>query len=174
VLVLTVTGVVLVTEFPVPPPPEYCGIFRVLVLCVQVDAPLVPVVVRMIGRFVRFEALPLAGVPNAGVTIVQEVVMQNDPEPLIPVHVQVLTLELGAPNNITLLAEGTALGELIYHEVVMAALEVIPQELATTEPGVAFWGRETIAAVDPVPVNDGPWSPSVVVTVVPLSVIEVF
>ena len=45
--------------------PVYWGIFNVLVLCVYVDAPPVPVVVTVSGRLVRLEALPLAGVPSA-------------------------------------------------------------------------------------------------------------
>jgi hypothetical protein len=54
-----------IAEEPEPPPPEYCGIFRVFVDWVQVAAPLLPVVVSVIGRLVRFEALPLEGVPSA-------------------------------------------------------------------------------------------------------------
>lgn len=39
-------------------------------------------VVSVIGRFVRFEALPLAGVPRAGVTKVGEVASTTLPEPV--------------------------------------------------------------------------------------------
>ena len=61
------------------------------------------------GNPVAFVKTIAEGVPSAGVTIAQEVVIQKLPVPLIPVHVHVAMLE-GAPNSITLFAKGTALG----------------------------------------------------------------
>ena len=63
-------------------PPAYCGMFSVFVPCVHVAAPLDPVVVRVIGRLVKLEALPLAGVPRTGVTNVGDVAKTRDPVPV--------------------------------------------------------------------------------------------
>jgi len=83
------------------------------------------------GMLVMFDALPLAGVPNAGVVIVQPVVIQNGPDPLIPVHAHVDTLlPPGAPNSMTLLALGDAFGGVPNQGVVSVVGPIQPHEFA--------------------------------------------
>lgn len=66
-------------------PPEYWGMFNVFVPCVQLAAPLDPVVVSVIGRLVRLEALPLAGVPSTGAMSVGPFAKTSAPVPVSPV-----------------------------------------------------------------------------------------
>lgn len=72
------------------------------------------------------------GVPRFGVVIAHDVVIQNDPDPLIPVHVQLATFEDGAPNSITLFADGTAFGDSSLTEVVIEVGAPHPNEFAAT------------------------------------------
>ena len=81
-------------------------------------------------------------------------------------------MEVGAGNTIIWFAVGTALGASPYQEVVIVAGAVKPQEFATTLPGVELFVKDNIGAVDPVTVTLPTDAPSVVITVVPLSVIE--
>src|ERR1017187_7703549 len=71
----------------IDPPPAYCGTLKVLVPCVQVAGPLLPMVVKVIGRFIRLEASPLAGTPRAGVTKVGLTPNTKLPVPVAPVLV---------------------------------------------------------------------------------------
>lgn len=87
---------------PDPPPPEYCGIFRVFVPCVQVAAPLLPVVVSVMGRFVKFDALPLAGVPSTGVTNVGDVANTSDPLPVSFVTAAAKLALVGVPRKVAM------------------------------------------------------------------------
>jgi hypothetical protein len=104
----------------------------VLVLCVYVDAPLLPVVVRVKGILVAFVRSRADGIPKFGVVIAQLVVMQKLPVPLIPVQAQVALFEDGAPKSITLFALGTELGDSRRTEVVMVAGAPNPKLFAGT------------------------------------------
>ena len=53
-----------------------------LVAWVYVAAPLLPVVVRVIGSFVKFEASPLAGIPKTGVIKVGLLLNTTNPVPV--------------------------------------------------------------------------------------------
>lgn len=71
--------------------------------CVVAVMPLAraPTLTCAAGSAVAFVSTKAVGVPSAGVIIVQEVVMQKLPVPLMPVHAHVETLEVGAANSIT-------------------------------------------------------------------------
>lgn len=73
---------------------------------------------------------------------------------LIPARVKVVqthgeTLEVGAPNNMSWFAPGTALGDWPYHDVVMVEGDIQPQELATTPPPVALAVRVRVPCAAP-------------------------
>lgn len=94
-------GILLVVK-PEIPPPEYCGIFRVLVPWVQVAAPLLPVVVSVIGRLERFDAFPLDGVPRTGVTNVGLVANTKAPLPVSLVTAAARFAEEGVPRKVAI------------------------------------------------------------------------
>jgi hypothetical protein len=97
-----------------------------------VPSPDIPVAT---GNPVAFVNTPADGVPRFGVVIAQEVVMQKLPVPLMDVHVQALTFELGLPNNMTWLADGEAFGACPHQLVVIVDGATHPHVLAGVVPG---------------------------------------